>query len=78
MGFVQRELDRINDFLGRTRQSDPQWPELYAGQQALACASEPTGFESPIGLISRALDTQRHMTDGAVLLTSLVLSRATI
>ncbi len=44
--FVQRELDRIHNALGDER-TNPKYPEMYAAQQALAWALEPSGFRSP-------------------------------
>lgn len=45
MSFVQRELDRIQSALGVP--GDPQYEQLWAAQQALSWALEPTGFKSP-------------------------------
>jgi hypothetical protein len=50
MSFLQRELDRIEAAL-RQPQSGNRYVELYAAQQALAWASEPTGFASPYAMI---------------------------
>lgn len=45
MSFVQRELDRISAALGAPNQAE--YDRLYAAQQALSWALEPTGFKSP-------------------------------
>ncbi|HEU4662129.1 MAG TPA: hypothetical protein VFS63_15870 [Pseudolabrys sp.] len=50
MSFIQREIDRIGEAL-RHPQSGSHYAELYAAQQALAWASEPTGFASPFVMI---------------------------
>lgn len=60
MGFIERELDRI----GATLCSEPDAPDydrLYAAQQALAWAMDPTGFASPIKHIRP--DTQEDSRD---------------
>lgn len=46
MSFIQRELDRINGALLDPANADV-YDRLYAAQQALAWAAEPTGFRSP-------------------------------
>lgn len=51
MGFLQRELDRLNEAIRQTPQSQKHYRELFAAQQALAWASEPTGFASPFRAI---------------------------
>jgi hypothetical protein len=51
MGFVARELSRISVSLGRLKESDAKYQELYAAQQALSWAIEPNGFKSPYDLI---------------------------
>lgn len=48
MSFMQRELDRIGAVL-RDGFNHPNHAELYAAQQALFWAQEPTGFASPLG-----------------------------
>jgi hypothetical protein len=54
-GFVQRELTRIAIALREA--SDPErYAQLYAAQQALSWALEPTGFASPFESIM--VDTQ--------------------
>lgn len=49
MSFLQREIDRIRAALTEPPSADHA--ELYAAQQALAWALEPTGFKSPYELI---------------------------
>ena len=51
MSFVQRELDRINTALNASEHTS-QRPELYAAQQALAWALDPTGVASPYAMIT--------------------------
>ena len=51
MGFVERELNRIEAAL-RQPQSGNAYIELYAAQQALVWALEPTGFASPYKMIT--------------------------
>lgn len=46
MSFIQRELDRINGALLDPANADV-YDRLYAAQQALAWATEPSGFRSP-------------------------------
>lgn len=48
MSFMQRELDRIGAVL-RDGFNHPNHAELYAAQQALFWAQEPTGIASPLG-----------------------------
>jgi hypothetical protein len=48
MNFIKRELDKISAAIS---QGSNREPELYAAQQALAWASEPTGFASPFAMI---------------------------
>jgi hypothetical protein len=54
MSFIQRELNRIEVAL-RQPQSGNRYAELYAAQQALAWAIEPTGFASPHATIMGTL-----------------------
>lgn len=49
MGFIERELDRISAALGEAGQ--PDYGQLYAAQQALSWALEPTGFKAPYDTI---------------------------
>ena len=51
IGFVQRELDRIAVAL-REAPSPECYARLYAAQQALSWALEPTGFKSPYDAIT--------------------------
>lgn len=50
MSFLQRELDRIGEVL-RSPQSSNRYAELYAAQQTLVWALEPTGFKAPYDMI---------------------------
>lgn len=50
MGFIERELERIQSALGNP--GDPNFDRMFAAQQALAWALEPTGFKSPFGSIT--------------------------
>jgi len=54
MSFVSRELNRIQAILSATPKPE-RYTELYAAQQALAWALEPTGFQSPVSFV---LDTR--------------------
>ena len=47
MSFIQRELDHIGDALRADPQSN-DYDRLYAAQQALAWATDPQGFASPM------------------------------
>jgi hypothetical protein len=48
MSFIQREIDRIRPLLV----ANPDQPELYAAQQALCWALEPSGVKSPYEMIT--------------------------
>lgn len=50
-GFVARELSRIGESLRDAALSPEKYERLYAAQQALAWALEPTGVASPYDLI---------------------------
>jgi hypothetical protein len=50
MSFIQRELDRIGNALTCT-QPGKGYAELYAAQQALVWALEPSGFKPPYDMI---------------------------
>lgn len=50
MSFVQRELDRIGDAL-RQPQPSNRYAELYAAQQALMWATDPTDFKAPYDML---------------------------
>ena len=50
MSFIQRELDRIGGAL-RANPDANDYDRLYVAQQALAWATDPEGFKSPMGLI---------------------------
>ena len=58
MSFIQRELDRIGALL--LENGHPQHAELYAAQQALYWAQEPSGFASPYKML---MGTQEGSTD---------------
>ncbi len=45
MGFIERELERIQSAIGNP--GDANFERMFAAQQALAWALEPTGFKSP-------------------------------
>jgi len=49
MSFIKRELDRISVALSDP--CAPDYEQLYAAQQALAWALEPTGYKSPYDAI---------------------------
>jgi hypothetical protein len=53
MGFVDRELSRIEAALTEVREGDPHYDQLYAAQQALKWATEPQGFAAPLDVIER-------------------------
>ncbi len=48
MGFIQREIDRIRTSL---MSGDGRRDELYAAQQALEWALEPSGIQSPATML---------------------------
>ena len=50
MSFVQRELDRIGDALRQPRPNN-RYAELYAVQQALTWALDPTEYKPPFDLL---------------------------
>ena len=50
MSFVQRELEHIRTALLDSRDSS-QRAELYAAQQALSWALEPSGYATPYAMI---------------------------
>lgn len=47
MSFIQRELDRIGEALRADPQSN-DYDRLYAAQQALAWATDPSNYASPM------------------------------
>ncbi len=51
MSFIKRELDRIRHVLCDPSKHN-RYDELYAAQQALAWASEPNGYASPMKMIT--------------------------
>ena len=65
MGFVERERDRINVALAclkepLTPEDETKYQKLYAAQQALSWALEPSGIKSPYDLI---MDIHRDLTN---------------
>lgn len=50
MGFVQREIDRLNAEIAKVSDGNRQ-AELYAAQQALSWALDPDGFRSPYDML---------------------------
>jgi len=50
MSLLQRELDKIREAL-LTEKNQSTYDRLYATQQALVWALEPTGFRSPFNSI---------------------------
>ena len=55
MSYIQRELDRISTLLRETPTQDNR-EQLYAAQQALSWALEPTGFKAPFDMIMGTLE----------------------
>ena len=63
MGFIERELDRLEGELRGTDDRERQGL-LYAAQQALKWATEPQGFAAPLDVILRgAAGLQPATTD---------------
>ncbi len=54
MSFLQRELDRVQRAL-RDPSNKDRYDELYAARQALAWASEPNGYASPMKMLTGIL-----------------------
>ena len=54
MGFVERELSKISDRLhGSCNNMDSDtWKKLWAAQQALTWALDPTNFQAPFDAIT--------------------------
>ncbi len=50
MSFIQRELDRVGIALQQS-EPNPRYAELYAVQQALMWALEPSGFKAPYDML---------------------------
>jgi hypothetical protein len=59
MSFIQRELDRLGAALRENPQGN-DYDRLYAAQQALSWASDPSGFASPMKCIK---GTQEGLED---------------
>lgn len=51
MSFVAREMERLNRALDEGV-GNPRYPELYAAQQALAWALEPSSAISPYAYLT--------------------------
>jgi hypothetical protein len=56
MGFVQRELDRIQILIADEALGSARFVELFAAQQALSWVLEPSGFASPYASITKTPD----------------------
>lgn len=52
MGLIQREIDRLRLSLV----ADPDQRALYAAQQALEWALEPSGVKSPYAMVTGILE----------------------
>lgn len=63
MSFIQRELERIQSALGKP--GDEHYEQLWAAQQALAWALEPTGFKSPFCAITGSREALRGYSEGS-------------
>jgi hypothetical protein len=63
MSFIQRELDRIQNTLTTAQLSSHRRAELYAAQQALVWALDPTGFKPPYDMIANATDNPEGSGD---------------
>ncbi len=59
MSFIQREIERLHSAL-LCMPNGPKRAELYAAQQSLAWALEPTGYRSPHDMI---MDTPAAQED---------------
>lgn len=53
MKFIERELERISAALREPRTAE--YDQLYAAQQALSWALDPTMFKSPYDVVSGTL-----------------------
>ena len=53
MSFISRELERVATKLQAGPLADDERGQLYAVQQALVWASEPTSFKAPYDMIVR-------------------------
>ena len=51
MGFIERELQRVSAEIFDKPEGSENYDKLYAAQQALAWASDPSSFNSPYGAI---------------------------
>jgi hypothetical protein len=61
MSFIQRELNKISIALAS---GSSNYAELYAAQQALAWAADPTGFASPHAMLTGILEGSEDCSDG--------------
>lgn len=55
MSFIQRELDQIGVALRKTQEVGA-YDRLYAAQQALSWALDPSGFKAPYAAIMGTLE----------------------
>lgn len=53
MGFVQRELARIEAAIAEEPLGSERFRQIFAAQQALKWATEPQGFAAPLDSINR-------------------------
>jgi hypothetical protein len=60
MSFIQRELDKIEAALDSGDLSQDAYIQLYAAQQALSWALDPTGYRSPYNTIKGIVDDQTN------------------
>lgn len=52
MGFIERELERVQSALHAGELAREVYCQLYAVQQALAWSIEPTGFKAPYDTVA--------------------------
>lgn len=53
MGFVERELSKIEEILRSTPNDDPRAEYLRCAQQALSWSLEPQGYSSPTAYLHK-------------------------
>ena len=53
MGFIEREVNRIEAALLAAPEPSERFGQLFAAQQALKWATEPQGFAAPLDVIER-------------------------
>ena len=51
MGYIDRELSRIEAALHASSEGEPEYAALHVAQQALKWATEPQGFAAPLDVI---------------------------